>query len=1122
MISNARVLTEGVDVPALDAVVFLAPRKSKIDIVQAVGRVMRTCPGKKIGYIVIPVVVPEGKAVTDTEVLDSSDFDVVWDVVRALRSHDERMDMWVNHIDAARNSQKISLITRGTDQPLNDNDETVDQFRFLLDERIASKMVQRCGDRKMWPSWGVRAAGVCRDVREKVDTQLAIPETAAAFDSFVQTMRAVVGDRLTAGQAAEMVAQHIVTIPIFDCLFAESQFARSNPVAVAINTLLESFAAACDPAGIEPAALFEDELRPLTRAYRAMQSVFDGALTPAAKVDVLREVYDGFFKAAMNDVVKQLGVVYTPVEVVDFIIRSADAVCREEFEVGLTSEDVNILDGFTGTGTFAYRVLTATDSDGNHIIRDEDLHRKYGCELFANEMVLLAYYVAAIKIEAGMAERGGFAAGKFNPFPGIAFSDTFLETATDGSQLSGMGDNIAHQSHQSDAPITVIVTNPPWSAGQKSTGDDNPKIDHPQIENRVRDTYGKRHREVTGLGAGKSAGNLYVQAIRWASDRLTKPGTVAGSGVIAMVHPNSLTAGTTLSGMRAALRDEFTDIYVVNLRGDAIKSGDEFNIEGAKIFGQGSRSGVQITVLARNPARDRPNGAVVHYAAVPERCTLDQKFAWLTQLGDVTSDQLTEVPLDKSHNWVNLTDGTFHELMRVCATSREPQDELLSHVSAGGVMTACDPYVYAFDYDELVNKTTKLVDVYDSALARVRTAQQQQDNAKTRQEHTQAHQGLEAEITLATTNTERSLRVVKWTGKLKHALRRGDVIEFDASRVRQVLYRPFAKIWMYEDERILDKVEAVSSLTHDTSPAEFICVAAPNNRTIFGAVATDCLMDLCSVGTNQPARTIPRWKQPPPNAPSSRAQLATLAQNMTNTLDLGLIAQDDDNITDWALEQFQTRYGSHITKDAIWEYAYGVMHAPDWRDRYRHDLQRNLPRIPLADNFETFRSAGRCLMDLHINYETIDEWPVECRVDDKPDEGTADPDAYRIENKMRWSSNPDTSDSRDDRSVLRINTRCCLTNIPTEAENYKISGRSPLRWAIDSLRVKHDTASGIVDDPNGWHAWTDEPFNLIRHLRRLVTVSVESARLVASLPPSLPTSSATNNTATSEQQRGTR
>ena len=216
-----------------------------------------------------------------------------------------------------------------------------------------------------------------------------------------------------------------------------------------------------------------------------------------------------------------------------------------------------------------------------------------------------------------------------------------------------------------------------------------------------------------------------------------------------------------------------------------------------------------------------------------------------------------------------------------------------------------------------------------------------------------------------------------------------------------------------------------------------------------------------------------------------------------------------DNITDWALEQFQAKYGPEITKDGIWEYVYGVMHAPDWRERYRHDLQRNLPRIPLADDFEAFRSSGRRLMDLHISYETVEESPVTCLVDGEPDEGRADDAAYRIESRMRWGRHPDGS---EDRSVLLVNSRCRLVDVPPEAHDYTVSGRSPLQWAIDSLRVKHDKASEITDDPNGWHDWANEAFNLVRHLRRLVTVSVETAGIVAGLPPSLSTPEADTET----------
>ena len=634
VITNARVLTEGVDVPALDAIVFLQRRTSKIDIVQAVGRVMRRHPDKAKGYVVIPVVVPEGGSVTDADVLNGSDFDVVWDVVRALRSHDERVDVWVNNIDAAQNNSPVRLLDRETDQPVGPDDTGIEQLRLMLDNKIASKMVDTCGDKKMWPTWGARAAKVCREVRKKVDRQLEDEQVQAAFSDFVEAMRSSVGDHLSKDQAAEMVAQHVVTIPIFDCLFEGSEFAKSNPISVAMNDFLAKFShVEGSPDGAALARLvFEDELKPLNRAYTTMQTVFEGAVTPAAKVDVLREIYDGFFQAAMKDVVGRLGIVYTPVELVDFIIRSADAVCRKHFGQGLTDESVNVLDPFAGTGTFIYRLVTIKDNDGNCIIRDKDLLRKYFSELHANELVLLAYYIAAIKIEAGMAERGGFPKDNFVPFSGITFGDTFLNSEAVG-RLPGLSDNTARKSRQGSLPIRAIIMNPPWSAGQKSAGDDNPNIDYPELGERVRETYGTWQKQITGKSAGgNSAGNLYVQAIRWASDRLNWPDDGnRRPGIVALVHPNSLTDGTSLAGMRAALRYEFTEhIYVVNLqkRCNTRAGMRTFLKEGAVVFEAiggfgGSRSGVQITLLVRDgrPRRQLRTSAAFSYLSVPEHTT---------------------------------------------------------------------------------------------------------------------------------------------------------------------------------------------------------------------------------------------------------------------------------------------------------------------------------------------------------------------------------------------------------------------------------------------------------------------------------------------------------------------
>ncbi|WP_420623167.1 N-6 DNA methylase [Candidatus Poriferisodalis sp.] len=336
--------------------------------------------------------------------------------------------------------------------------------------------------------------------------------------------------------------------------------------------------------------LFEAELAPLTRAYRTMRSMLSADITPAEKVDLMRQIYDGFFQHAMTDVTKRLGIVYTPVEIVDFMVRASDAICRKHFGKGLTAEGVHILDPFVGTGTFMHQILTINDADGRPIIRDEDLVRKYRHELHATELVLLAYYVAALKIEAGMESREGFADGRFQQFENIVYGDTFLcNDALVSGRLDGTDDNvqIAKELHQ--LPIRVAISNPPWSSGQDGAQEDNQNIEYFEIGHRVRESYSALQHKITNCSPGGNAtGNLYVKAIRWASDRVGDPVPSAPrtapsvSGVVAFVHPNSLTTGTALAGMRAALRTEFSDIYVVNLRGDAYKSGAEFAREGSR------------------------------------------------------------------------------------------------------------------------------------------------------------------------------------------------------------------------------------------------------------------------------------------------------------------------------------------------------------------------------------------------------------------------------------------------------------------------------------------------------------------------------------------------------------
>jgi predicted helicase len=819
VLTNARCLSEGVDIPALDAVLFLAPRQSEVDIVQAVGRVMRRAEGKDKGYIVIPVLVPDGQTLQSEEFLKGSNFQQVWKVCRALRAHDERFDAMVNAPGLAGESP-LRIIDRTGMEPLEPSLQ--ESLPGLLPE-IASALVDQVGDRHYWPSWGREAAAVYRKVFSEVNRKTRSGAAETAVDAFVEQMRDTVMPAFGRQDAIEMIAQHAVTIPVFDAFFSDHSFRDVNPVSIHLNSVLEQL----EERGVN----FDQMVQPLQRSYDRIATVFEDVsedTDPAAsKLQILQDVYEGFFAAAIPDVVKRLGIVYTPIPLVDFMLRSADAACRKHFGKSLSDPEVEILDPFTGTGTFLSRLLTIKGTDGGPLIRDADVARKYQGELWANDLVLLAYYIAALKIEQSAASRGAFEA-KYQPFDGIVLRDTFSSSVTGRLDLD---QNPERAREQDTRTIRVIIANPPWSAGQKSSDDNNPNLKHADMEQRVRETYSKKHREVTGRGAGKSAGNTYVQSFRWATDRLGDPEHDRDDrhGMVVLIHPNSLINGTSLAGMRAALRDEFSHLYVVNLRGDAKKPGDEWHREGDKLFGGGATIGVQITVAVRSPNHDPDRPGKLYYAEVPEYSSLDQKFAWLNELGDVTSPDFVEVPTNPRHDWINLTDGTFEQLLPVCHTSRNQSAQVAVHSSALGLTTACDTYVYSFSRVDLIQRINTLIDAYEDARVLHELGEPFDD---------------------VTANDQQD--AIKWTERLKQSLKQNLEIVFDESRISEVLYRPFTKLWLYEDDRILSSVKTISAMfprdsESVTPPPEGILINL-TRQIPFGVVATDRLFDLCATG----------------------------------------------------------------------------------------------------------------------------------------------------------------------------------------------------------------------------------------------------------------------------------
>ncbi|MFN8097748.1 MAG: DEAD/DEAH box helicase family protein [Dermatophilaceae bacterium] len=514
ILTNARCLSEGVDVPALDAVMFLSPRKSVVDIVQSVGRVMRKAPGKQYGYIILPVGIPAGMT-PEQALRDNKRYAAVWEVLQALRAHDERFNAMVNRIELIkRRDDKINVIGVPGPDGRGDNggDSTGTQGALALTfldewrEAIYAKVVAKVGSRRYWEDWARDIADIAQRHITRITALLdgGNPTVTAEFDRFLTGLRGNLNDGITRADAVDMLAQHLITRPVFEALFGGYDFAAHNPVAQTMERML----VALDEHNLD------DENHSLEKFYDSVRMRVQGVDTAEGRQKLIVQLYDTFFATAFKKTVDKLGIVYTPVEIVDFILRSADDVLREHFGQGLTDEGVHILDGFAGTGTFITRLLQLG------LIEPQDLARKYAHELHANEILLLAYYIAAVNIETTYQDLRGELGdpGNYEPFPGLILTDTF-QSWEEGDTLDTtvFVQNNARLERLKALDIQVIVGNPPYSSGQDSANDDNANESYPTLDSAIRETYAAR----SGATNKNSLYDSYIRAIKWASLGLT-------------------------------------------------------------------------------------------------------------------------------------------------------------------------------------------------------------------------------------------------------------------------------------------------------------------------------------------------------------------------------------------------------------------------------------------------------------------------------------------------------------------------------------------------------------------------------------------------------------------------
>ena len=1033
ILSNARCLSEGIDVPALDAVLFMSPRKSQVDIVQSVGRVMRKAEHKEYGYIILPIAVP---ADTDpAAALDSSDrFDVVWSVLRALRSHDDRFDAEINKIDLNTSPTNRIIIDGGGGENGTNGVPTLPFPPLDLPPGVIfARIVDKCGDRKYWETWAKDVAEIFQRLVSRIEGLLARPDHELLhqwFGGFLEELKGSINESISRDNAVEMMAQHLLTKPVFDALFEHYDFASSNPVAQALDRMQQDFG----DFGLE------NETRDLERFYESVRMRARGLDNSEARGRVLMELYEKFFSTALKKDADRLGIVYTPTAVVDFILASANHVLQHEFGRSLSDEHVHVLDPFTGTGTFLVRLLQSG------LIRDTDLPRKYHHELHANELVLLAYYIAAVHIEEAFHGRLG-PESAYAPFDGIVFTDTFnLGAGRKWFSTYWLPDNSERVKRQQEAPIQVIVGNPPWSAGQRSSADDNPNVDYPQLEKRIEDTYAARSRATLK----SSLYDTYKMAMRWASDRIGE------QGVVAFVTNGSWIDGNADTGVRACLAEEFSSIYVLNLRGNQRTQGERSRQEGGKVFGQGSRAPVAIVILVRN-LKASHNGCRILYHDIGDYLKREEKLAILHQAGSIAGieDWQTIMP-NRHHDWIGQRDEAFREFYPMGTKDAKAGrvDNAIFHLYSRGLATSRDAYVYNFSRQACAENARKVVEDYLGALHELR-------------EH--RHPGLTVKEI-----ADRHKSNVRWDQALEDNLRRCKAVTYSRDNVWTTSYRPFVKQHCYVDYVLINRKYQLDSIFPAAdSDNRVICVPGIGSTKPFSVLVTDAMPDLHFVGFGQ---CFPRYRYP-----SSKSTLRPIEG-------LGFEQERIDNISEIARKAFCAHYSDYtITRDAIFDYIYGVLHAPAYRARFANNLSREFPRISFAPDFSAFAKAGRHLADLHLGYETCREYPLELLSDHA--EGLSG-EHFRIgSRKMKWAD--------DNRTTLIVNEHIRLTGIPPQAHEYQVNGRSPLEWFIDRYRVKQDRRSGIVNDPNGWF---EDPEELIAAIRRIVYVSVETVRLVTGLP----------------------
>jgi len=1054
ILTNVRCLSEGVDVPSLDAVMFLSARNSQVDVVQSVGRVMRKSPGKKYGYIIIPVVVPSDVE-ADKALDDNERYKVVWTVLNALRAHDDRFNATVNKIELNRKRPTQILVGRpeysfdkdGAPSLVNEdkatynaNKEVAQQMALQFEQLqnvVFARMVNKVGSKPYWEQWAKDVARIAEKQVERI-TRLIKDDKKhqKAFANFLAGLQKNINPSISQQEAIEMLSQHIITKPVFEALFEGYSFVKNNPISVSMQTMLDL---------LEDQA-FDKDAETLQKFYHSVKMRASDIDNAEGKQRIIIELYDKFFKTAFPKMVEKLGIVYTPVEVVDFIVHSVNDVLKKEFDRSISDENIHILDPFTGTGTFITRLLQSG------LIDNKDLKRKYQHEIHANEIVLLAYYIAAVNIENAFHD--ALEQRDYQAFDGICLTDTFQLGETDESDKlfkDMFPQNSARVAKQKKAPLRVIMGNPPYSVGQKSANDNSQNQSYEKLENRIATTYA----ESTDAVNKNSLYDSYFKAFRWSTDRLDKNG-----GIVCFVSNGAWLDGNSADGFRKCLEKEFTSIYVFNLRGNARTSGELRQKEAGNVFGGGSRTPIAITLLVRNPSVKTVK-STIHYKDIGDYLSREEKLIILRKLKTVSNETMNWRKLTPNDHgdWISERNETFSTFIPLGdKDDKTNKNTFFIPYYSNGLKTQRDAWCYNSSLNILKKNIKTHIDFYNEWREKFNVAKKK--NTK-----------LELKDFV-----DRNSQKISWTRALEWDAEKDKSIKINDGTFQQAYYRPFFKQQLYFSKALNEMQYQIPKQFPSPSLNNFaICVSGIGGNKVNTAIITEIIPDLNCLDAGTQCFPLYYYE---------------LRDKQTKTLfddgDSEYIRRD--GVSNFILQRAKTQYGKNVSKEDIFYYVYGFLHSSKYKEMFANDLKKMLPRLPLVEDvkdFWAFSKAGRKLAELHINYETVSAFKG-VKVT-----GT-ESDFFTVE-KMRFPK-------KDQKDTIIYNSKIVISEIPAKAYDYVVNGKSAIEWIMERYQVTTHKESGIQNDPNDWAKEVGNPRYILDLLLSIINVSVQTVDIVQGLP----------------------